>query len=453
MPSDALKVLILGYGSREHALAWKLSHSPRVEQLYVAPGNAGTAAIATNVPISDEDIPALVAFALTEGIDLAVVGTNDPLALGAADAFTAAGIKIFGPVQAAARLESSKAFAKEILTELGIATPAFATFTDYGEAIRYLDALPAEQMVVKVSGLGRQGMGVTVCDNKEQAHDALGDYMLNRNLGDAADTVIIEERISGPELSIFALSDGETVVPLLPVRDHKRIFDGDEGPNTGGIGAYAPPPDVPSGLVDQVTDTILRPVVRKMAELGTPYVGVLFAGLMLTEQGPQVLEFNCRFGNPEALVLMTQLESDLAELLLACVDGTLRPEQVAFRPGAAAVVVMTSPGYPEEGFPRGLPITGIPAAQQEPGVTLFHHGTRLVDGQLVTARGRVLAVTATADDLPTALHRAYNGVAHVQYQGAHYRRDIGNRVITSVDGIRKAQNALLSGPFTQVTVL
>ncbi|MCB0017686.1 MAG: phosphoribosylamine--glycine ligase [Anaerolineales bacterium] len=449
MPEKALKVLVLGYGSREHALTWKLSQSPLVGQLYVAPGNAGTAEIATNVPISDEDIPALVEFAVAEGIDLTVVGTNDPLALGAADAFMARGLRIFGPTQAAARLESSKAFAKEFMQAQGIPTPAFATFNDYESAERYLDNLPSEKVVVKVSGLGRMGMGVTVCDSKEEARAALYDYMVIRSLGEAAETVIIEERLSGPELSVFALSDGETVVPLLPVRDHKRIFDGDRGPNTGGIGAYAPPPDVPAGLVEQVTETILRPVVRGMAEAGTPYVGVLFAGLMLTEQGVQVLEFNCRFGNPEALVLLTQLESDFAELLLACISGQLRPEMVRFHPGAAAAVVMTSPGYPKEGFPRGLPISGLDVAAEQPGIALFHHGTRRLDGQLVTARGRVLAVTASAPDLPTALHRAYAGVSKIHFEGAHYRRDIGRNVITPTTEMRQAQADLMPGKQVQ----
>jgi phosphoribosylamine--glycine ligase len=430
MQAEKLKVLVLGYGAREHALAWKIAQSPRVGRIFVAPGNAGTAEIASNVPISDEDVAGLVAFAQQNKIDLTVVGTNDPLALGVVDTFQAAGLAIFGPRQAAARLEYSKAFAKGFMQRHNIPTPAFATFHSYGEALAYLESLPNGRIVIKVSGLGKMGLGVTVCNSKAEAQAALHSYMVDKLLGEAAaQTVIIEERLSGPEVSMFALSDGKTAVPLFPVRDHKRIFDGDNGPNTGGMGAFAPAPDLPANFTAEVMQTIIQPTIEGMAAEGNPYVGVLFAGLMLTERGVQVLEFNCRFGNPETLVLMALLESDLVEAMLACIDGTLTPAHIQIRDGAAAAVMMASPSYPAETFPVGLPIRGIQMARTLPGVNLFHHGTACENGRLVTARGRVLAVTATAHNLPCALQRAYSGVEQVHFAGAQYRRDIGGGVM------------------------
>ncbi len=418
------KVLILGYGSREHALAWKVAQSARVAEIFVAPGNAGTAEIATNVPISDEDIPALTRFALENRIDLTIVGTNDPLALGVVDAFQAAGLAIFGPTQAAARLESSKAFSKAFMQRHRIATPAYAAFTDYAEAAAYVETMsPDQEVVVKVSGLGKMGMGVTVCDSQAEAQAALKSYMVDQVLGDQ--TVIVEERISGPELSVFALSDGHTAVPLIPVRDYKRIYDDDRGPNTGGIGAFSPLPDVDDALMVKIMETIVQPTISGMAAEGNPYVGVLFAGLMMTERGIQVLEFNSRFGNPEALVIMSLLESDLVEAIWACIDGRLTPDYVQISRRSAATVVMTSPGYPAEQFRRGLPISGTAAAQRVPGVELFHHGTAVVDGQLVTSRGRVLGVTAVGENLPAALAKTYKAVGQIRFDGAHYRRDIG----------------------------
>jgi phosphoribosylamine--glycine ligase len=311
----------------------------------------------------------------------------------------------------------------------GIPTPRYASFTDYKEAIAYLDRLTTGRVVVKVSGLGKMGLGVTVCESRAQAKTAVRTYMLDRILGEAASTVIIEERLQGVEASMFAVTDGRNVVPLLPVRDHKRIFDADTGPNTGGMGAFAPPPDCDEVLVEEVMETIMRPTVAGMAAEGHPYVGVLFAGLMLTPQGVQVLEFNCRFGNPEALVLMALLESDLVEVMQACLDGRLQPDHIQLRPGAAAAVMMSSPQYPAAVFPLGLPISGIRAAKNLAGVEVFHHGTAIHDEQLVTSRGRVLAVTAVADDLPTALRRAYEGVEKISFEGAHYRRDIGQQWI------------------------
>ena len=426
MSSEKITVLILGYGAREHALAWKIAQSPRMKQIYVAPGNAGTAEIAINVPISDEDIPGLVEFALENQIDLTVVGTNDPLALGAVDAFQAAGLAIFGPTQAAARLESSKAFAKAFMQRQGIATPDYATFSDYDKADAYLDSLPEErEIVVKVSGLGKQGMGVSVCDNRQEAKEALRGYMVDDILGKPVDAVVIEERIHGAEVSVFALSDGKHAVPLMPVRDYKRIYDHDQGPNTGGVGAFGPPPDIDGAFVDDVMRTVIQPTIEAMAVEGNPYVGVLYAGLMLTRAGVQVLEFNCRFGNPEALIIMSLLENDLVELMLACIEGDLPAQEIQFRDDAAVTVVVTSPQYPAEEFPVGFEISGIEEIADLVDVHVFHHGTKMVDGQLVTLRGRVLAVVAVAGTLSMATRRAYKGVKKIVFEGMHYRKDVG----------------------------
>jgi phosphoribosylamine--glycine ligase len=426
MRTKKMNVMVLGYGSREHALAWKIKQSPRVRRVFVAPGNAGIAQIAACVPISDENVPDLVRFVRDQHIDLTVVGTNDPLALGIVDAFQAAGLRIFGPTQTAARLESSKAFAKAFMRRHQIPTGNYAAFQAYAPAMNYLEELPHGRVVVKVSGLGKMGMGVTVCDEKAQARAALHSYFVQRTLGDAAQTVLIEERLTGQELSIFALSDGHNVVPLPAVRDHKRIYDGDQGPNTGGMGAFGPPPEANSALMAEIMDTVMRPTIQGMAAEGNPYVGVLFAGLMLTDNGIQVLEFNCRFGNPEALVLMTLLESDLVEVMLACIDGRLHPGQVTIREGAAAAVVIASPQYPAESFPTGLPIRGLRRAGCLANVALFHHGTGKQDDQLVTARGRVIGVTGYGATLLTAIERAYAGVAQISFPGAHFRRDIGS---------------------------
>lgn len=419
-----LKVLVLGYGAREHALAWKIAQSPKVGQIFVAPGNAGTAAFATNVDISDEAVLELVDFALSQRIDLTVVGTNDPLALGVVDAFQEAGLAIFGPNAAAAQLESSKAFAKGFMARHDIPTPAFEIFTDYEQALDYLDMLPEGGLVVKISGLGRSGLGVTVCDSLNEARTAVRAYMLDKILGESGGTILIEERANGPEVSVFGLSDGKTVVPLVPVRDHKRVCDGDRGPNTGGIGAYGPPTDLDEDFLENVTANILQPTVDGMANEGIPFVGVLFAGLMLTDDGVQVLEYNTRFGNPEALVLMTLLESDLVDIMLACLSGRLDEQDVCMRDASAATVVMTCGGYPGR-FEIEHPIYGLQAASALQDVTVFHHGTTCEQGRLLTSRGRVLAVTAIGTDLASALIQAYRGVQKISFTGAHYRQDIG----------------------------
>ncbi len=419
---SSLKVLVVGGGGREHALAWKLAQSVLVEKLFVAPGNAGTAVSFENVPIADSDLDGLLAFAQENEIGLTVVGPEVPLANGIVDKFQAAGLTVFGPTQAAAQLESSKAFAKAFMQEHGVPTAKAAVFTAYEAAIEALpDFVSADGVVIKASGLAA-GKGVIVCDTQAEAESALQEIMQDKAFGAAGDEVLIEARMSGPELSLLVLTDGKTAVPLLPSRDHKRAYDNDQGPNTGGMGVFGPPPDVDQTLIDDIMSTIVLPTIRGMAERGTPYVGVLYAGLMLTADGPKVVEFNCRFGDPETQVVLPMLDGDLAEMMLACVDGRLQPELVQQHSGACATIIMASPGYPGS-YPKGLPITGLDDVPED--VIVFHAGTKLANGQVVTSGGRVLAVSARGEDLETAVSRAYNGVAQIQFDGAHFRKDIG----------------------------
>ena len=415
-----MKVLVIGSGGREHVLAWKLAQSERVEQIFVAPGNAGTAVSATNIPIN-EDIPALVQFAQDNAIGLTVVGPEVPLAAGVVDAFQAAGLAIFGPTQAAAQLESSKAFAKAFMFEHDIPTAASGTFTHYDDAVASLPGTTG--VVIKASGLAA-GKGVIICDDAAQAKTALHQIMVDRAFGDAGDEGIVEERLSGSEVSLLAFCDGKTAVPMLPARDHKRAYNNDEGPNTGGMGAFAPPPDVDQALIDEIMSTVIQPTVDGMAANGTPYAGVLYAGIMLTPNGLKVLEFNCRFGDPETQVILPMLNSDLAEIMLACIEGRLQPEMVQRHDGGCATIVMASPGYPGS-YPKGLPITGLNAVPDN--VMVFHAGTKHEHGNIITNGGRVLAVSALGDDLETAVSRAYSGIQTIHFEDAHYRTDIGRR--------------------------
>ncbi len=419
-----MKILIVGSGGREHALTWKIGQSSRVGQIFVAPGNAGTAVSAQNISIHDSDIDELLNFAQENSIDLTVVGPEVPLALGITDAFQAAGLAIFGPTQAAAQLEASKAFAKQFMHERGIPTAVSQTFNNFEAAVGALrEASLRDGIVVKASGLAA-GKGVVVCDDVAQAEAALREMLLDGAFGAAGAEVVIEERLSGPELSLLVLTDGKTAVPLSPARDHKRAYDHDQGPNTGGMGAFAPPPDVDDALIAQIMDTIVQPTIDGMAARGTPYVGVLYAGLMLTADGPKVIEFNCRFGDPETQVVLPLLESDLVELMLACLNGRLISDMVKINPGACSTVVLAAPGYPAS-YPKGLPITGMDALPDD--VMVFHAGTARKDDQLVTSGGRVLAVTARGEDLDTAVSRAYAGVAKIHFEDAHYRTDIGRQ--------------------------
>jgi phosphoribosylamine---glycine ligase len=422
--------LIVGSGGREHALAWKVAASPLLGQLFVAPGNAGTAALAENVPLAADDVPGLTAWAVAHAIDLVIVGPEVALAAGLADALRAAGVPVFGPSQAAAEIESSKAFAKDFMRRHGLPTAAYATFTDFYDAIGHLLGVDFEQggVVIKASGLAA-GKGVIVPDCADDAEAALRDIMLDHAFGAAGDLVVIEERLSGEEVSLLAFSDGVTVRPMLPAQDHKRLGDGDLGPNTGGMGAYAPAPVCPPEMVAALTREVLVPAIAGLATEGRPFVGVLYAGFMLTATGPKLLEFNCRFGDPETQALLPLLDSDLLEIALACTQGRLAEVDVRWKAGSAACVVMAAPGYPGA-YPQGLPITGLAGPFEQAAV--FHAGTRLNAGQVVTAGGRVLGVTGWGDDLPTALQHAYAAVDAIHFDGAQFRRDIGGRALRGV---------------------
>ena len=417
-----MHLLVIGSGGREHTLAWKLAASPRVDRLSVAPGNGGTAAIADNVPIADTDIAGLVAFARREGVDLAVVGPEVPLVAGLVDAFHEAGLRAFGPVAAAARLEGSKAFAKRLMIEEGIPTAPAAILTGYREAQAYL-AEQGAPIVIKASGLAA-GKGVLICSSPDEAQRALHAVMVERVFGSAGDEVLIETCLEGEEVSLLAFCDGRTVVPMPPARDYKRVGEHDEGPNTGGMGCFAPSRTLDAGQIDEVLTRVLQPAVDGLRRRGTPYVGVLYAGLMITSQGLQVLEFNCRLGDPETQVILPLLASDLVDVLEACLDGRLADEPIRWHDLAAACVVLASGGYPGA-YETGHQIRGLAEAEAIPGVAVFHAGTRRQDGRLVTAGGRVLATMGTGPHLAVALERAYAAAERIDFQGCTYRRDIG----------------------------
>jgi phosphoribosylamine--glycine ligase len=413
-----MKILIIGSGGREHALAWSLAQSPRVSQILAAPGNGGTAQTWRNV-----DPPALVEFARAEQVDLTVVGPELPLAAGLVDNFQTAGLKIWGPSRAAAQLEADKVFAKEFMQRHNIPTGRFAAFVDYDRARAYLLA-QEEPLVIKAGGLAA-GKGVILPENRAQAEATLHDIMVERRFGSAGDAVLIEERLSGPEVSVLAFCDGCTLVPMPPAQDHKRAYNNDAGPNTGGMGAYAPAPVCPPALLAQVMDTILQPTVDGLRAEGRPYVGVLYAGLMLTVAGPKVLEFNCRFGDPETQVILPLLNTDLLDILEHSLAGTLAHLPVRWKQQSAATVVLAAGGYPGN-YAKGQVITGLAQAAQEPGVTVFHAGTAITpSGQIVTAGGRVLNVTGVGPTLTQALERAYAGVGYIHFDQMHFRTDIG----------------------------
>ncbi|HET9020142.1 MAG TPA: phosphoribosylamine--glycine ligase, partial [Acetobacteraceae bacterium] len=406
-----MRVLVVGAGGREHALAWALSASPLLTKLWCAPGNPGTAEVAENVPIGVQDIAALVAFAREHAVDLVVPGPEAPLVAGLADALGLAGIACCGPSAAAARLEGSKSFTKEICEAAGIPTARWERFDDAAAAREFVRRRGAP-IVVKADGLAA-GKGVVVAASVAEAEEAIGQFMQARTLGDAGATVVIEECLIGEEVSLFALCDGTHAIPLGAAQDHKRIGEGDTGPNTGGMGAYSPPPALTRALEDAAMAQILRPALAELARQGTPFRGILFAGLMLTADGPKLIEFNVRLGDPEAQCLLPRLQSDLLPALLAACDGELRDFDLRFRPEAALAVVMAARGYPGH-FTRHLPVGDLAAAAAVPGVTVFQGGTERLDGRLVSSGGRVLTVCGTGRDLRAAHMAAYRGVAAVE---------------------------------------
>ncbi len=416
-----MRVLLVGGGGREHALAWRIAESPRA-RLYAAPGNPGIARHATCVPIGADAADDLLRFAERERIDLTVIGPEAPLVAGLADRFAERGLTALGPGARAAQLEGSKAFAKMLMDRHGIPTARFACFDDAREARRYCRHLGAP-LVVKADGLAA-GKGAIVCRTLDEADAAIRSCLEERVFGAAGAVVVVEEFLTGEEVSFFALANGVEAIPLAAARDHKTVFDADRGPNTGGMGAYTPVPGFDAALERRVMDTIVVPTIVALAKDGTPYRGALFVGLMLTAGGPRVLEFNCRFGDPECQVLMARLETDLLPVLLAAARGEPLPERVGWRPETAVCVTLASGGYPGR-YATGHPIEGVEAAETLPGVRLFHAGTAERDGRLVTAGGRVLGVAATAPGLPGAVQRAYQAVGRIRFEGMHYRTDIG----------------------------
>ncbi|MEN9226580.1 MAG: phosphoribosylamine--glycine ligase [Thermostichus sp. HHBFW_bins_43] len=419
-----MQVLVIGSGGREHALIWKLLQSPQVTQVYCAPGNGGIRQMrrCQTLALAATDIEGLVRFATVQGIRLTVVGPEVPLVEGIVDAFQAAGLPIFGPNRVAAQLEGSKLWAKQLMQEAGIPTARAAGFQDLSAALAYLDS-QSFPLVVKMDGLAA-GKGVTIAQDREEAVQAL-----QAALARPSGSVLIEEFISGQEVSVLALTDGQICVPLLPAQDYKRIGEGDMGPNTGGMGAHAPADHVLTpALLARIQTQVLDPTLKGLRQRGIRYQGVIYAGLMITPSGdPYVLEYNCRFGDPEAQVILPLLKNPLEEVLLACVEGHLAQIQLQWKPGYAACVVMAAPGYPES-YERGIPILGLEAAA-ETGALIFHAGTRQAGGQIFSDGGRVLCITGQGASLPEALGQAYAAVERVQFAKAHYRLDIGSRAL------------------------
>ncbi len=423
-----MKVLVVGNGAREHAIVWKLLLSPGISEVYVAPGNGGTALIARNVEVSPTDVRGLADLAAAEGIRLVVVGPEAPLAAGLVDELKAAGVPAFGPTRAAAELEASKVFAHRLMTAYGVPCPRAEYFDDFGAARRYVEAHDPP-FVVKADGLAA-GKGTIVAADRTEALRALERIMVQRVFGAAGERVLIQEFLQGREVSLLAFCDGETVCPMLPACDYKRLLDGDRGPNTGGMGAYCPPTFFGPAEVELATRTILRPTVEAMAREGRPFVGVLYAGLMVTAEGPKVLEFNVRFGDPEAQVILPLLRSDLVEIIGACLEGRLGRLKLEWEPGACVGVVLAGAGYPDVPS-RDVPIEGLEAL--EDGVLVFHGGTRLAKSEgsyrLVTDGGRILTVVARGPTIAEARRRAYRNVGRIRFAGMHFRRDIALREV------------------------
>jgi phosphoribosylamine--glycine ligase len=423
-----MKVLVIGAGGREHALAWKIKQSKKVDKLYCAPGNAGIAKEAECVPMAADDVASLVKLAKGKAMDLVVIGPEAPLTLGLTDMLEKEGILVFGCGKAAAELEGSKVFAKELMKKYHIPTASFGVFEDPSLAKDYVRDRKGQQ-VVKADGLAA-GKGVIVCSSKGEAIKAIEDIMEKRVFGDAGKRVVIEKRLTGEEASFLAFTDGETVLPLASCQDHKAIFDDDKGPNTGGMGAYSPAPVVTRQLHDRIMKDVMIPTVKAMKAEGKPYKGVLYAGIMITETGIEVLEFNARFGDPETQPLLFRMKSDIVDLLIACAksDGSLAKMKIEWHPDPAVCVVMASAGYPGH-YDKGLEIHGLDKASKLDKTYVFHAGTSLKDGKTITAGGRVLGVTARGQDIPSAIEAAYAAVKTISWKGAYFRTDIGKKAL------------------------
>lgn len=422
-----MKILVVGNGGREHTLVWKLKQSPSVAQVFCAPGNAGTGLDGTNVDIKATDIPRLIKFATAEKIDLTVIGPEAPLVAGIVDEFQKAGLRVFGPSKKAAELEGSKKFAKELMKKANIPTAEFRVFQNAAEAISYVDEKEnVERFVIKADGLAA-GKGVVVCLSKDEARAAIKRILIHKEFGEAGTQIVIEEFLVGEEASLLAFVDGTTIVPLEAAQDHKAAFDGDTGPNTGGMGAYSPTPAITPELIDLVVEKVLIPTVHEMQKDGRTFCGCLYAGLMLTNQGPKVLEFNVRLGDPETQAVLMRLKSDLAQILYAAADGKLDEiEPLEWDPRPSVCVVMASAGYPGD-YEKGKPLRGLDEAALVPDAKVFHAGTIKLGDQIVNDGGRVLGVTALGDSLADAKLKAYQAVKCIRWEGAWCRKDISDK--------------------------
>ena len=421
-----MKILVVGSGGREHAIVWKLSQSPKAETIYCAPGNAGIAEMAQCVDIKATDIEALVSFAKEHAIDLTVIGMDDPLMLGVVDAFEAAGLRVFGPRKNAAIIEGSKAFSKKLMQKYGIPTAAFWEFTDSEEAKSFLRDHNTYPIVLKADGLAL-GKGVLICHTEEEALAGVDEIMVDKKFGAAGDAMVIEEFMTGPEVSVLSFCDGKTVKPMVSAQDHKRALDNDEGLNTGGMGTFSPSQYYTPEIQAYAEEHIFKPTLAAMAAEGRPFTGILFFGLMLTENGPKVLEYNARFGDPETQVVLPRLETDLVDIVEACIDGTLAQMDIQWADNAAVCVVLASGGYPLH-YAKGYPIQGLHACDGRTDLMIFHAGTaKNEEGQIVTNGGRVLGVVALDRDLNAAIAKAYANIGAVTFADVHYRRDIGRK--------------------------
>jgi phosphoribosylamine--glycine ligase len=426
-----MKVLVVGGGGREHALVWKIAQSSKVSKVYCAPGNAGISEQATIIPIHAKDLNGLLEFALKEKIDLTVVGPEDPLTRGIVDLFESKGLLIFGARKKAAEIEGSKAFAKEMMKKYHIPTAFYEIFDNRNEAVKYIRNQGAP-IVVKADGLAA-GKGVIVCKTVEEAIRSVDQIMVEKVFGNAGNRVVVEEYLVGEEASYIAFTDGKTILPMASSQDHKPILDGDQGPNTGGMGAYSPAPVVTEEVHEKIMEKILRPIIYGMGEEGRPYQGVLYAGLMIHEGHPKVLEFNARFGDPETQPVLMRMKGDMVPILEACMQGTLSRHKIEWDNRASVCVVMASKGYPGS-YEKGKVIEGLKEVSRMDGVSVFHAGTSLKEGQIVTSGGRVLGVTGLGEDVPRAIERTYQAVKKISWEGVYYRTDIGYKALCQALG-------------------
>ncbi len=423
-----MNVMVVGGGGREHAIAWKVARSEKVGRVFCAPGNGGTAVEdkCENIDIKPSEFSDLADFANKNNVELTIVGPEDPLVAGIVDYFENKGLKIFGPNKSAAKIEDSKAFAKDIMLKAGIPTAEYQRFTDYDEALGYVDkkGLP---IVIKADGLAA-GKGVTVAFDREEARGALNSILVDKIFGESGSSVVVEEYLEGEEASYLAFTDGKTVLPLQSSQDHKPVFDGDKGPNTGGMGAYSPAPVVTEDIMNYVTENVAYPLIKELKKRGIIYKGIIYAGLMITGNGVNVLEFNCRFGDPETQPILYRMESDITDVISKCIDEELNSVEIKWDEKPSVCVVVASGGYPKV-YNKGCEITGIENAEKIKNVKVFHAGTANVNGRLVTSGGRVLGITAKGDKLQTAIDNAYKAVKKINFSNMHYRSDIGNKAL------------------------